>query len=75
VWCWCVAELREGYKWLTEGALEKRKVDPEEPTSKTMWAATPKPLVPGKTATLLYNSKATSLSWIVDKRPANKKSE
>eukprot|EP00775_Hariotina_reticulata_P004294 gene4294-4546_t len=69
-----VKELREGYKWMTEGALDKRKVDPEDSTSKTIWAATPKPLVVGKTATLLYNSKATSLSWIEDKRPANKKS-
>eukprot|EP00879_Flechtneria_rotunda_P006859 GHRR01007204.1.p1 GENE.GHRR01007204.1~~GHRR01007204.1.p1 ORF type:complete len:854 (+),score=377.20 GHRR01007204.1:300-2861(+) len=68
-----VAELRDGYKWLQEGGLTKKKVSDTDPTSKTLWSVAPTPLTPGKTATLLYNSKAGPLAWIEDKRPATKK--
>jgi hypothetical protein len=57
--------------WLREGGVNKRKVS-DDPDSKTWWSVAPTPLVAGKTATLLYNSKAGPLAWIEDKRPKGK---
>lgn len=69
-----ITELRDGYTWLREGGMNKRKVS-ADPTSSTWWSAAPSPLVPGKTGTLLYNSKAGPLAWIEDKRPVNLRSK
>jgi hypothetical protein len=65
------ADLKNGFVWLREGGMNKRKVS-EDPDSKTWWSVAPTPLVAGKTATLLYNSKAGPLAWIEDKRPKGK---
>jgi hypothetical protein len=63
--------MKNGFVWLREGGVNKRKVT-DDPDSKTWWSVAPTPLVAGKTATLLYNSKAGPLAWIEDKRPKGK---
>ncbi|WIA17469.1 hypothetical protein OEZ85_014309 [Tetradesmus obliquus] len=66
-----VTDLKNGFVWLREGGVNKRKVS-DDPDAKTWWSVAPTPLVAGKTATLLYNSKAGPLAWIEDKRPKGK---